>query len=553
MTVMLLQVDWTGNDQQGVSNSFSFDDIESVNIKKDSQAKSSYATIVLKNVSDRFITGYNQPFAKYVSDTNDIIFKEGDTVKIYAAEITSFRALDTTTTSSDLLMTGEIAEVNIKGENDSAKVTLKIVDKTYIILNRLHTYAYITSAGLTAPDIIKIIVDKVTNDVDSDTVSFDYNGDPVSNGVYGVDARLESDGGFIEDTRQDDSSFPTLAMAKVAKPAYDWIKGLSTIDSTNDFTGTDDENAPTQNRNMLFYIDELNRFHWFYPRDTVSTTLDEALDISETSIDLVSVDGLGDQGTVFIGSERIDYTGITTNTLTGCTRGANNTDAAIHSNGDTVRNAISIIAGDTTSGYTMQSYNITKKTLDIVNFVIFNCGADMIGNGISSYFFDRATKSKSLKDTNKSYNDISSKLMQEEINSGRLTEDNTTSSTFTYKGNRYKETTGDYDTGSGITTDWGSTVTSDSAYNASFRTECIRQGKISAQLLTAGKGSARWAGSMMFKFHRFTAGEVIEFTSTQAGVNQQSFRIKSVQYNLTKSGGNITLNVEEDERKLGEV
>jgi len=556
MVVQLVQVDWTQTDTEGsVAIAFSFDDIESISIKKDSDAKASSATITLKNNYTRFVEGFTQPFTKYNTNTNNLAFKEGDTIKIYAAEIDEFRALDISSTSDDLIITGEIAEVSIKSAAKGSPITLKIVDKTYVILNRLYSFAYTKSAAKNSPEIIQDIVRFVTDDIDADEFSYDNAGNLVSNGIYAVDARLISTGGpssFIEDTRQDDTSvFPDLAMAKVAKPAYNWIKELSSTDSTNDFAGTDDEDAPIQDRNMIFYIDELNRFHWFYPRDTVTTTLNGAINSSVTTVTLTSVVGLASIGTVFVGSERIDYTGISTNDLTGCTRGANNTKAASHSDGDTVKNAIVIVEGDTSSGYTLLNYSLTKKTFDIVNFVIFSAGADMRGNGITHYFFDRATKSKTLKETHKSYNDISSEMMQKEIDAKRLTQDNTTSSPFTHNGNRYKESTGDYDGGSGITTGWGTAVTTDSGYNKAFRDEAIRQGKIRAQALTDKRGSPRWKGTMEFKFHRFNAGELFEFTSTRAGINQQALRIKTAQYNITKSGAYVTLTVEEDEDKLG--
>ena len=70
--------------------------------------------------------------------------------------------------------------------------------------------------------------------------------------------------------------------------------------------------------------------------EIVTTTLAEELDASETEIDLTSSTGLDSAGTIFIENEQITYTGISTNTLTGCTRGANGTTAATHSNGTQV-------------------------------------------------------------------------------------------------------------------------------------------------------------------------------------------------------------------------
>ena len=59
-------------------------------------------------------------------------------------------------------------------------------------------------------------------------------------------------------------------------------------------------------------------------------------DTEETEIDLTSSSGFDTAGTIFIENEEITYTGISTNTLTGCTRGANGTTAATHDNGTSV-------------------------------------------------------------------------------------------------------------------------------------------------------------------------------------------------------------------------
>ena len=69
------------------------------------------------------------------------------------------------------------------------------------------------------------------------------------------------------------------------------------------------------------------------PITTIAGTLNEALDTSETAIDLVSTKQFPTSGTILIGSEQITYTGKTTTALTGCTRGANSTTAATHSDG----------------------------------------------------------------------------------------------------------------------------------------------------------------------------------------------------------------------------
>ncbi len=70
-----------------------------------------------------------------------------------------------------------------------------------------------------------------------------------------------------------------------------------------------------------------------------ATTVNEALDASETTITLTSATAFPTAGTILVDSELITYTGKSTNDLTGCTRGALGSTAATHSNGATATNA----------------------------------------------------------------------------------------------------------------------------------------------------------------------------------------------------------------------
>tara|TARA_R100000458_G_C8198885_1_gene190037 strand:+ start:125 stop:580 length:456 start_codon:yes stop_codon:yes gene_type:complete len=74
----------------------------------------------------------------------------------------------------------------------------------------------------------------------------------------------------------------------------------------------------------------------FAVTDSASTTLDGGINNSVTSIDLTSAANFPTSGTIVVGSEQITYTGKSTNQLTGCTRGANSTTAASHSDDDAV-------------------------------------------------------------------------------------------------------------------------------------------------------------------------------------------------------------------------
>jgi len=70
--------------------------------------------------------------------------------------------------------------------------------------------------------------------------------------------------------------------------------------------------------------------------DTVTTTLSSGIDDDDTTIPVVSASSFDSTGTIIIDSENITYTGTTSTTFTGATRGAESTTAASHSTGATV-------------------------------------------------------------------------------------------------------------------------------------------------------------------------------------------------------------------------
>lgn len=81
---------------------------------------------------------------------------------------------------------------------------------------------------------------------------------------------------------------------------------------------------------------------WKKPLIDVETTLDGDLAIDAITIPLASGTGstYPSTGTIIIESEAITYTGVSTDNLTGCTRGSLGTTAATHSDGDAVHSTI---------------------------------------------------------------------------------------------------------------------------------------------------------------------------------------------------------------------
>jgi len=75
-----------------------------------------------------------------------------------------------------------------------------------------------------------------------------------------------------------------------------------------------------------------------------TSTLSSGINASVTSLTMASSTSFSSSGTVQIGSELITYTGNSGGTLSGLTRGANGTTAAIHSSGATVTDASGFFA-----------------------------------------------------------------------------------------------------------------------------------------------------------------------------------------------------------------
>ena len=80
-------------------------------------------------------------------------------------------------------------------------------------------------------------------------------------------------------------------------------------------------------------------------------TLGSDIDVSTTTISVSDTSYFASTGTIQLDSEQISYTGKTSNTLTGCTRGANNTlyYKTTHSSGDVVWIKANTLSGDSGS------------------------------------------------------------------------------------------------------------------------------------------------------------------------------------------------------------
>lgn len=91
---------------------------------------------------------------------------------------------------------------------------------------------------------------------------------------------------------------------------------------------------------------------------------------SQTTITVVSTTAFPSSGTIQIDSEEITYTGKTSTTFTGCTRGANGTTASFHPDVATVYNRTSTSAVSNSGGptYGKSPFNLTSGELSTITW-----------------------------------------------------------------------------------------------------------------------------------------------------------------------------------------
>lgn len=528
------RIEWYKN--QGTDpNPVLITDWTSIVIKRGLNSKSNRVDITLKNkLSENSGSG---DVHEYTNAFGELLFQQNDIIKVYvAAQETADDTIDTSADSADLLTTADLEEWSTLFDGRHTRLKISCMDKAFQILSNLWAEAFTDSDALTAPQIVQQVVRATTDGVPGE--GYDDDGFSITPGKYLVDARLFSDGvvasdtttststdklvdsgasftstvdkgdfvrnktddkycsvvsvdsdtqltlsrdlfvsgedyqvsdGFIQDTRIDGSVFGQTTLSKVWKPVYEWIEDLSDIRSTN--SAAEIAGTIVQDRNMVYYIDEKNRFHWFYPEDDLDYDL---------------------------------------------------TFGTVGDDGEQIRNV-----------------KLTKKTFDIVNMVIFNGGEDLDGVGTLNYFYNENTELKRLRMKYIPMTEISRDLKIAEKNAGAIS--------------IAADGVVTVDTGFPYTTTWGTSVDNETEFKDEFRTEVIRRGQVIARAFTNRRASPRWAKSITTNYNRFQPGELIRISSRQYGIKNKLVRIQDVTHNLTKGSFTTTIEVEEDEPKVGEV
>ena len=125
--------------------------------------------------------------------------------------------------------------------------------------------------------------------------------------------------------------------------------------------------------------------------DGVFSYLDGAITAGQTTITLDSVWQFPTSGTLLIGTEQITYTGTSTssNQITGCTRGANSTTAAIHADNTAVYDYNSITYGP--DDIYEASYRNTQQ-VPVVDFPLTKISRSVYNSLSSKYSQGQSTQ-----------------------------------------------------------------------------------------------------------------------------------------------------------------
>ena len=291
MGILTARVSYFG--RQGLADESILTDWTKMVIKRGLDSKSNTVNITLKNSIKKLLSD-GTVLHKYVTDAKLLSLdsanelQQGDVIKIWLRWSDS--ASDTITfddESSNLITTSEVQEWETVLTDKKTDLILKCVDKTYEVLNKLWVQAYTFDRGFTCPTMAQNVIQNSTDGI-GNVNGYTSTGVFTKPGLYGVDARIMSGTyvqqaaldvaatgdppAYIQSLRIDESAYPVIQMTKVWKPVYEWVKEVNDIRNTNSPAEVAAETY-VQNRNNRFYVDHRNRYHQFYPTDSVNYTI----------------------------------------------------------------------------------------------------------------------------------------------------------------------------------------------------------------------------------------------------------------------------------------
>lgn len=540
-------------------------DCISASIHKSTEIKNNICTLNLKNSPNKLASDGSTIIGEYVDSATHLLkFNEEDQFQIWATFLTDASEVDTDWyDSARSFGTFSLREFTTTTDTSGSKIMLKAVDTAFLLFNQIYTFSYGISNNYTAPGIIRHCARKF-GEANPATVTTELGTAPDDGTEYAIDAKYTSEGGYIQDIRRKRT-------------------GVDPNTYTNDQT----------------------------------TLLSAALTDIATTISVNSTTGFEAPGTLVIGTEHISYTGVNGTQFTTCTRGIDDTVASTHANNATVYQGYPLLLfskiwkplfewigelsqtentnylAETQEGGTLyhnrafmfwidkdnkphwfypddevdltvdlaeegrRGFRLQKSVFDAVNFIVYNCGEDMYGNGIIHYHYDDKSDVASMKMRYQPMSKIIFTLMQEDIDydstrgTTRETDNQDIFKNFWINGDYPEVPTflGDANNfwssiGSSTDTD----VDDDTEYNAALRAAAKWRGLIEARKITSKRAGLRYRGSIAIKGAHVNPGDLIQTTNPFSGLVAQKLRVLGVTHQINKNKWESILKVEEDEK-----
>lgn len=496
MSVFLSKVLWFQVDKP--DDPINITDSLDMNAGRGIDIKNNVAVINLKNPADRLNIN-EKILQKHINIDSDglIKFKENDQIKIYARYTNDMADVESVEWNNNpknhsgnviaepssvfLLGVYYILDVNPAQNIKGTPIQLKCADKSFILFNKVWAFSYSQIKGFTAPTAIQNIIRQNTR---SDNGI--YQGTGADSEVrYDIDARLVSETnsagtGYIQDTRRSTDEEGNPQTGGTAFPVISMSKVWKPIyEWMNELSELENVNFP----------DEL----------------------------VTGVTPVYGKPFIMWVDEKNRFHWIETN--------------------DTSNGIIDI--GTTKH---VHSYKFTKSIFDVINFIVFRAGEDLLGNGVLGYHVDSRTNVTATKMRVVAMTDIGKTLIDEEERIGNLVENSSGSFTYSARSLKYNLKAG----GTAIP-HWATAVVSGTAaYNISLRKKMRADGVTRATNLINRLAGARYKGTLERKGTAVTVGNLLTFTNTRTGIVQEDMRIMDVRYTLNKTGYFQSLTLEQD-------
>lgn len=458
--------------------------IINLQINKGSEATKNSVNIELQNHNGELTTGGVNEVDFQINNSSLILYLDWQPI-----------------TTQDPVISATLSSIEYP-QDEKYRLKLKATDKTGLLLSKLWAEAITESEGLNASQVIINIIGHL-NDLDGTT----------SNDLTTT---------HVATTKHDGTALTTnISISKIWKPGYEWLNELS----GTEYTGDD--------RVYVYYVDANNDLHWQYPEQKPVTTLTSNVLIGDTTMNVTSTTGYPSVGSILIDDEIITYTGKTSNTFTGCTRGTNYTSASAHTSGTRV-SGLYLEAG---KGGVL-ALNIPTTEDSTYNFIIYKGGMTPAGYDYLDYTLD--------------INEIGNKFRMKFFDWTNVGNDMTSREKARLewgvdKSSSYPQPGGNpLSVGNTYTPLWTATaVTTDEEYQDSFVLEVIRRCETKAQsYFITGKqkytGAAQLIGTL-----KYEVNDLVNCVSPKFGINML-LRVKSIKHQINENGWITDIELETD-------